>query len=118
MVKGQEGRKPKKMGWHQGTGGGAGLETSPVPGSPSPLVWGRGLCTVPSDCLGILVGTLPAATPESDHRPSHGAQGRNEGPAFQRGQRTTRQEVAQVEPAGNRLLVPGHRAKTVPRAGA
>lgn len=96
----------RRRGGTRGRERGGGRETSPVTGSPSLLVWGRGLCTVPSDCLGFLVGTLPTATPES-HRPSHGAQGRNEGPAFQRGQRTTRQEVAQVEPAGNCLLVPG-----------
>lgn len=71
----QEGRKPKKAGWHRRAGvGGFGDGSSPwVSISSCP---GVGLCALcfSSYCLGIPVGTLPAPKLGSHHHPSHSDQ--------------------------------------------
>lgn len=71
----QEGRKPKKFGWHlKGRSGGSGMVSSPWVSINSCL--GVGLCALcfSSYCLGIPVGTLPAPMLGSHHHPNHSDQ--------------------------------------------
>lgn len=73
----QQGRKPKKVGWHQRAGvGDWEMVSSPWVSINSCL--GVGLCALcfSSYCLGIPVGTLPAPMLGSHRHPSHSDQRR------------------------------------------